>query len=73
MNFKTCFAVALAAIVATSVSAQPPQYCVPTEENGCPSLYTEASIDVSKTCRDIIAVKGGDFLRCCESTCGKVT
>ncbi|KAG7388768.1 hypothetical protein PHYPSEUDO_011787 [Phytophthora pseudosyringae] len=66
MNFKTCFAIALAAVVATVVSAEDPLYCQAT---GCPTLYSEANLAVSKDCRDEGLI-GDAFHGCCEKKCG---
>ncbi|KAG1704346.1 hypothetical protein DVH05_006354 [Phytophthora capsici] len=49
MNFKTCFAVVLAAVVATVATAEDPLYCQAT---GCPTLYSESNLAVSRDCRD---------------------
>lgn len=67
MNFKTCFAVVLAAVVATSVSAEDPLYCQAT---GCPNIYSEANLQLSKDCRDEGNVLAEAFHLCCETKCG---
>ncbi|KAF1788277.1 hypothetical protein JG687_00010104 [Phytophthora cactorum] len=69
MNFKTCLAVALVAVVATVATAEDPLYC---QAIGCPTLYSEANLAVSKECRDQGKL-GDDFHRCCEEQCGSTT
>jgi hypothetical protein len=75
MNFKTCLAVALAAVVATSVSAQGPYYCPAEEETGCAHLYSEANLAVSRDCRDdqppAATFDLTAFKDCCKIKCGK--
>ncbi|KAG6586841.1 small cysteine-rich protein SCR91 [Phytophthora cinnamomi] len=71
MNFKTCFALILAAVVAVSVTAEEDQapkllYCQAT---GCPPLYSKANLDVSQKCRNE-GHTGDDFHDCCETKCG---
>ncbi|KAL3668925.1 hypothetical protein V7S43_006213 [Phytophthora oleae] len=67
MNFKSCFAIVLAAVVATVATAEDPLYCLAT---GCPTLYSEANLAVSKDCRDE-GNTGKAFHDCCETKCGK--
>ncbi|EEY61078.1 PcF and SCR74-like cys-rich secreted peptide, putative [Phytophthora infestans T30-4] len=67
MNFKTCFAVLLAAVIATVATAEDPLYCQAT---GCPSLYPEANLALSRECRNQGKV-GDDFHTCCTDKCGE--
>ncbi|KAE8916082.1 hypothetical protein PF005_g9976 [Phytophthora fragariae] len=67
MNFKTCFALVLAAVVATAVSADDsPLYC---QAVGCPTLYSEANLAISQQCRNE-GNTGEAFHSCCVTKCG---
>ncbi|KAK1945614.1 hypothetical protein P3T76_002662 [Phytophthora citrophthora] len=81
MNFKTCFALVLATVVATVATAEDPLYC---QAVGCPTLYSESNLAVSRDCRDDpvpdLANDGGEedkakvikaFHACCETKCAK--
>ncbi|EEY56055.1 PcF and SCR74-like cys-rich secreted peptide, putative [Phytophthora infestans T30-4] len=62
MNFKTYALFAVAAVFATSSSAQP--FC--TAPGCAPNTYSDHNIKVSECCR-----KQPDFYQCCSDSCNK--
>ncbi|OWZ23109.1 Myosin [Phytophthora megakarya] len=67
MNFKTCFAVVLTAVVAAIVSAGDPLYC---HNDGCPPLYSEANLNLSQECRNEGKIDKASHHECCKTKCG---
>ncbi|OWY95656.1 PcF and SCR74-like cys-rich secreted peptide [Phytophthora megakarya] len=62
MNFKTCFAVLLAAAIATSVPANAQQVC---RVQACGSPHSDSTVRISDRCKG----RSGDFDECCSTSC----